>query len=843
MYQSQFNGTFPKEIGNLSNLEYLALAYNGFVPMSIPKEFGQLKKLRYLWMKGANLIGEIPDEFNSLSSLGHLDLSMNNLKGPIPSKLLSFENLTNLYLFHNELSGEIPKSVQALNLVNLDLSMNNLTGSIPEEFGNLKNLKLLNIFTNQLSGEVPSSIGLIPNLTDFRVFYNKLNGSLPPEMGLNQKLEAFEVSDNRFSGQLPGNLCAGGVLQGVVAFSNNLSGQVPKSLGNCRTLRTVQLYNNKFSGEIPSGLWTTFNLSSLMLSDNSFSGELPSELAWNLSRLEISNNRFSGQIPVGIGSWASLSVFEASDNLFSGKIPVEMTGLSHLNTLLLDGNQLSGELPSEILSWMSLTTLNLSRNGFSGQIPAVFGSLPDLLYLDLSENQLSGEIPTEVGNLRLAALNLSSNKLSGQIPVAFNNLAYEDSFLNNSHLCANNPVLNLPPCYTKLGPKKISSKFFAIIPALLVTVLIVTVLFTLFLIRDYRRKKHGHDLAKWKLTSFHILDFNESNILSNLTETNLIGSGGSGKVYRITVNNKDGFVAVKMIWNNRKLDCNLEKEFIAEVEILGTIRHSNIVKLLCCVSSEDSKLLVYEYMENQSLDRWLHGRKRVSMSGSSSVHHVVLDWPRRLQIAIGAAQGLCYMHHDCSPQILHRDVKSSNILLDSEFKAKIADFGLAKILGPKDGDGEQHTMSAVAGSFGYIAPEYAYTTKVNEKTDVYSFGVVLLELVTGREPNGGGEHTNLAEWAWQHYGEEKPILDALDPEIKEPCYLEDMTTVFKLGLMCTNILPSSRPSMRAILQILPQYPEGYGEKKTSEFDVAPLLGPASQFSIYKGSKNSDGIGG
>uniref|UniRef100_A0A2N9G5D8 Protein kinase domain-containing protein n=1 Tax=Fagus sylvatica TaxID=28930 RepID=A0A2N9G5D8_FAGSY len=333
------------------------------------------------------------------------------------------------------------------------------------------------------------------------------------------------------------------------------------------------------------------------------------------------------------------------------------------------------------------------------------------------------------------------------------------------------------------------------------------------------------------------LNFTDWNILSNLTENNIVGSGGSGKVYWIPTN-QGQFVAVKKIWNNKMLDHRLEKEFLAEVQILGTIRHSNIVKLLCCISSENSKLLVYEYMENQSLDRWLHGKKRKSLTGE-----MVMDWPRRLQIAIGAAQGLSYMHHDCSPPVIHRDVKSSNILLDSEFKARIADFGLAKML---EKHGESRTMSAVAGSFRLLCPsfvhcfiqylaEYAYTTKVNEKIDVFSFGVVLLELTTGREPND--ENMSLAQWAWRHNSEEgNSITDALDDEIKKPCYLEEMITVFKLGLICTSKSPATRPSMKEVLQILCwSGPQGVNTGKKMGSDVAPLLGSVS--SNYKHNKN------
>ncbi|KAL2517717.1 Protein kinase family protein with leucine-rich repeat domain [Abeliophyllum distichum] len=834
MYSNLFNGTFPVEISNLVNLENLEMAYNAFLPAKIPPEFGNLTNIKYIWWTRANLIGEIPGSFANFSSLEHLDLASNDMYGEIPSGLFLLRNLSNVYLFKNRFSGPIPSQIESLNMIEIDLAMNNLNGTIPEDFGKWTKLELLNLFSNKLYGEIPQSIGLIPSLTNFRVFNNKLSGILPPEIGLHSKLEAFEVSDNQFTGNLPENLCSGGTLFGVVAFNNNLTGEIPKSLGNCDTLRTVQLYGNKFSGMIPLGLWTLLNMTSLMLSDNSFSGGLPNQVSWNMTRLEIDNNKFSGQIPAGISSWASLVVFKASNNIFSGPFPVESTSLQRLNILKLDGNSLSGALPSQIISWKSLTTLNLARNKLSGPIPPVLGSLPDLLDLDLSQNHFSGEIPSQLGHLKLTSLNLSSNQLIGKIPDGFDNMAYGNSFLNNPKLCATNSISNLPNCNAKFqDTKKLSPTILSVVLVLAVSLFLVTIVVTLFMVRDYRRKKLRRDLATWKLTSFQRLDFTLVNILSSLTESNMVGSGGSGKVYKIAVDHEGQYVAVKKIWSERKLEYNLEKEFLAEIEILGSVRHSNIVKLLCCISSDDSKLLVYEYMENQSLDRWLHGKKRKALSLTNSVHNIDLDWPARLRVAIGAAQGLCYMHHDCTPPIIHRDVKSSNILLDADFKAKIADFGLAKILIKK---GEPNTMSAVAGSFGYIAPEYAYTTKVDEKIDVYSFGVVLLELVTGREPNSGDEHTSLAEWAWKRYAEEKPIVDALDKEIKEPCYLEEMTTVFKLGLVCTSSSPYNRPSMKEVLHILQRcrpFDEYGGKKMGKDHDVAPLLGKDKYILSYK----------
>ncbi|KAI4316082.1 hypothetical protein L6164_024098 [Bauhinia variegata] len=842
LYRNEFNGTFPKEIGDLSNLEILGMAYNRkFVPMAIPPEFGKLKKLRTIWMTWCNLIGEIPQSFSNLTNLELMDLSANNLTGNIPSSLFSLRNLTSLFLYQNKLSGELPTSIQALNLTQIDLAMNNLTGMIPQEFGNLKNLVVLHLYYNELSGPIPTDLGQIQTLHTFRVFNNKLNGTLPADFGRYSKLVYFEVGNNQLSGGLPEYLCEGGSLQGLIAFSNNLIGSLPSGLGNCPSLVSLNIYNNNFSGEIPLGLWTSWNLTTLKLSGNSFSGQLPNKLAWNLSRVEINDNEFSGQLSTDFFSSLNLVVFEARNNFFSGEIPRELTNVSRLNSLVLDGNQLSGELPTVMISWESLNTLTLSRNKLSGQIPLAIIRLSNLVYLDLSENDISGEIPPQLGNLRLVFLNLSSNRLSGRIPDEFNNLAYENSFLNNPNLCANNPNLKLQSCLTKPPhSKKSSSKYIYFVFVLLIVVMVATVSLICYKFRgSFSRKPCKRDLSTWRLTSFQRLDLSEMNLFSNLTDNNLIGSGGAGRVYRVASNHPGEYVAVKRIWNCEKLDQKLEKEFMAEVEILGSIRHSNIVKLLCCFSSENCKLLVYEYMENQSLDRWLRGTNRKSATGLSSRNNgFILNWPKRLKIAIGAAQGLCYMHHDCSPPIIHRDVKSSNILLDCEFRASIADFGLAKILAKH---GEPNTMSVIAGSFGYIAPEYAYSMKVNEKVDVYSFGVVLLELITGKLPNNGDEQISLADWAWRHYSEGKPFADALDEEIKEACHLEAMITVFKLGLICTSTSPSTRPSMKEILQGLRQCcpQESYGEKKRrTEFDFTPLLSDATYISSYKDSNRA-----
>ncbi|KAL4375746.1 hypothetical protein AHAS_Ahas05G0312600 [Arachis hypogaea] len=635
--------------------------------------------------------------------LENLDMSQNGLTGGIPSSLFLLKNLTILYLFQNNLSGEIPKVVEALNLVDLDLAQNNLTGKIPKVLGKLKNITWLNLSLNKLSGEIPEAFGSLPAMVDFRMFSNNLSGTLPSEFGRYSRLETFLVSSNSLSGNLPENLCYNGRLLNLTVYDNNLSGELPKSLGNCNSLLDLKIYNNKFSGNIPSGLWTCLNLSNFMVRHNNFTGELPEMLSSSISRLEISYNQLSGRIPATVSSWTNVVVFDASKNNLNGSIPQELTSLPKLTTLLLDQNQLTGPLPSDIIHWENLVTLNLRQNKLSGQIPDALGRLPE-------------------------GFRMNSKILH----------------LTPAFWTSDTPELNLALCNsTPQRSGKDSSWSVSLITSLVVAAFLMALLATLLIMRLYRKRKQEFDNS-WKLISFQRLNFTESDILSSLTEQNIIGSGGYGAIYRCPVDDF-GYVAVKNIWNDR------------------------------------------------NLDKWLHKKyNKASNFSSSAVHHVFLDWPKRLQIAIGVAQGLSYMHHDCSQSIVHRDVKTGNILLDAQFNAKVADFGLARMLLKP---GQLNTMSTLIGSFGYIAPEYTQTRRITEKIDVFSFGVVLLELTTGKGANDGDQHLSLAEWGWRHIQIGSNIEELLDKDVMEPSYLDEMCTVFKLGVLCTSTLASTRPSM------------------------------------------------
>ncbi|KAF8034301.1 LOW QUALITY PROTEIN: hypothetical protein BT93_C0560 [Corymbia citriodora subsp. variegata] len=795
--QSEYNGTYPEEIFGLSNLEELSLAYNPlFAPSQLLQNFTSLKKLRFFSMPQTNLFGGIPETVSDMEALECLNLGSNPLTGEIPGSIFALRSLSELYVYKTNVYGSIPQAVSATKLSVIHLSFNNLTGNIPEDFGKLKNLSSLSL--HQLSGGIPEGIGHLPALSDVRLSNNDLSGTIPLDFGKFSPLRRFEVAYNSLTGALPEQLCHGGTLFGLDVMHNNLSGELPVTWKLQFFVRTL-LNDNGFTGNVPGGLWKSPNLAALVLSGNGLTGELPEELSPNLTWIEMSNNKFSGKIPTTVSSWRNLVVFDASTNLLSGMVPTELTELASLTTLLLGQNELSGNLPTTIVSWKSLTTLFLSHNQFTGPIPRDFSLLPLLMRLDLSENQLSGLIPPEIGLLKLVYLNLSSNHLSGRVPFELENnqlenATFEYSFQNNPGLCSSYSFMKLNVCNSQS---------------------------LLFIIRASRKKRDGFNSTP-KLTPFQRLNFTEWNILSELKDENVIGSGASGKVYRIMVNPSGDTVAVKRISDNQQLDKNLEKQFSAEVEILGNLRHINIIKLACYISCENSKLLVYEYMENHSLDHWLHKTKRL-LPISGVANNMILDWPKRLQIARGAAKGLCYMHHDCSPPVIHRDVKSSNILLDSEFKAKIADLGLARMLAK---NGEAVTLSGIAGSAGYLAPEYAHTTKVNEKIDVYSFGVVLLELTTGREAKGGDEDMCLVDWAWRHILDGKAISDAVDEEINDDSFLGEISNVFKLGIFCTVKRPSKRPPMKKVVQALLKCSDPlFVVEQTSRNDlgVAPLL--------------------
>jgi hypothetical protein len=345
----------------------------------------------------------------------------------------------------------------------------------------------------------------------------------------------------------------------------------------------------------------------LKLYNNMFEGHIPKEIggAKELQRLEIANNRFSGIIPPQIGQLKNLVKLSASNNRLSGPLPDELAGLNSINIIQLDHNSVCGEIPNGIMLLLNLSELHLANNRLTGKISPRLGSMPTLSVLDLSNNLLTGEIPSQLGDLKLTTFNVSCNQLSGSIPATFKDLAYKDSFLDNPNLCEDPAFgFRLRSC----SSKKRNSLLHHYLSIILVPILVLAMAIMLFwclicigcfninsgIVRNFFLGKPSSSTS-WDVTFFHLgLEVDESYILQQLREVNVIGSGGAGKVYKATLRNGQE-VAVKKISKRRN-------EFEAEVETLSVIRHANILKLLCCISSAESdfKLLIFEYIKMEA---------------------------------------------------------------------------------------------------------------------------------------------------------------------------------------------------------------------------------------------------
>lgn len=593
-----------------------------------------------------------------------------------------------------------------------------------------------------INSTLPRIICDLGNLSKIDFFNNTISGMFPKFLCRCRKLRYLDLSWNSFSGPIPHHIRCFSRLEHLNLGVNSFY-SIPKTIGELKELKSLYLDRNRLNSSIPVEIGNLSNLEELSLSDNHdlLPGKIPLEFV-GLKKLRfmlMSQTSLVGEIPESIvSSLSNLENLDLSGNLLTGVIPGGLFLMKNLKTFLLGGNHFSGQLPTRI-ECTKMETIDFCRNKFTGQIPGDFHKLGNLQILLLSFNQFSGEIPPGIFNPKLKILGFDHNKLSGKVPDEYEKELYRNSFYNNSNLCTDSQILDLPNCSNinnknKKNHHHKSRTIIEIIAAITGFSLVLG-----FIIHCYKREtknKNNHNQennsttdigtggGEWKFVLFHNLNFTESDLLSSLSENNLIGSGGSGKVYRIIVNPNGEKVAVKRVCNDKKLDQRLEKEFMSEVQILGTIRHSNIVKLLCCISSKTLKLLVYEYMENQSLDRWLHKNKRMvtrRRTDDQDLQEIVLNWNKRLQIAIDSAKGLSYMHHDCSPPIIHRDIKSSNILLDSNLNAKIADFGLAKVLMKK---GNTETASAVAGTFGYIAPGKSYSLLSNNSSSIFNLNLL-----------------------------------------------------------------------------------------------------------------------
>ncbi|XVF85233.1 hypothetical protein PTKIN_Ptkin17bG0101200 [Pterospermum kingtungense] len=634
---------------------------------------------------------------------------------------------------------------------------------------------------------------------------------------------------------------------GIAVAGKNLRGYIPSELGTLIYLRRLNIHNNNFYGSIPDQLFNATSLHSLFLYGNNLTGPLPPSIC-NLPRLQnldLSNNSLSGPLPENLKNCKQLQRLILAKNKFSGEIPDGIwPELDNLVQLDLSSNEFNGSIPSTIGELSSLSsTLNLSYNHLSGKLPKSLGDLPVTVSFDLRNNNLSGEIP-ETGSF------------ANQGPTAF---------LNNPLLCGfplqkscKNSNIS-PSGRQNSGPNSGETQKKGLSPGLIILISAAdaagVALVGLIIVYIYWKKKDSSNGCsctgkgkfgqneKGKLCSLcscvcvkgfpnedSELEEHEKGERSGKGEGELVaidkgfsfeldellrasayvlGKSGLGIVYKVVLGNGVP-VAVRRLGEGGE---QRYKEFTAEVQAIGKVKHPNVVKLRAYYWAPDEKLLISDFISNGNLATAMRGR-----NGQPSTS---LSWSKRLKVVKGAARGLAYLH-ECSPRkFVHGDIKPSNILLDNDFTPYISDFGLNRLINITGNSNNSDSSGGFIGGLpyksiqteqtnNYRAPEARVpANRPTQKWDVYSFGVVLLELLTGKSPDlspttsTSTEILDLVRWVRKGFEEEFPLSDMVDPLLLQEVHAKkEVLAVFHVALACTETDPEIRPRMKTVSENL-----------------------------------------
>ncbi|KAK4351235.1 hypothetical protein RND71_030548 [Anisodus tanguticus] len=798
------SGRISRGLLRLQFLRKLSLAKNKLTG-SISVSLAQLAYLRFLDLSENNLSGNIPgDYFQQCGPLRSISLAKNKISGQIPESLSSCVTLASLNLSSNQFSGLVPSGIWSLNgLRSLDLSDNMLDGELPVGIEGLSNLRAINLGRNHFKGEIPDGIGGCLLLRSIDLSENSLTGELPSTM---QKL----------------SLCNEFILRG-----NTFVGIVPEWIGEMKSLEILDFSENKFSGNIPTSIGKIESLKVLNMSHNAISGSLPESLSScvKLLALDVSHNSLAGTIPKTVEQLKSLGILDLSENRLYGTVPAEIGGTTSLVELRLEKNALTGEVPNSIGNCSSLESLSLSHNGLTGPVPEALAKLTYLQNVDLSFNKLTGTLPKQLGDLgHLSSFNISHNQLQGELPSnGFFNTISPYSVSANPSLCGaavNRSCSTVMPKPIVLNPnstdstpsivpqsirheKKILSisALIAIGAAAVIFVGVISITVLNIHVRSTTSRSAaaaltfsgGDDFSRSPSTdanSGKLVMFSGDPDFSTgahalLNKDCELGRGGFGAVYHTVLG--DGHpVAIKKLTVSSLVKS--QEDFEREVRKLGKVGHHNLVTLEGYYWTPSLQLLIYEFVAGGNLYKHLH-------EGSGGCF---LSWNERFNIILGTAKSLAHLHQ---MNIIHYNLKSSNILIDSSGKPKVSDYGLARLLPLLD----RYVLSSkIQSALGYMAPEFACkTVKITDKCDVYGFGVLVLEVVTGKRPVEYMEDDVVVLCDMVRGAlEEGRVEDCIDARLQGKFPADEAIPVMKLGLICTSQVPSNRPDMAEVVNIL-----------------------------------------
>ncbi|KAK8999009.1 hypothetical protein V6N11_070188 [Hibiscus sabdariffa] len=829
--KNQLSGPIPESMGSLKNLSTLKLGDNK-LNGSLPEEVGMLESLSQLKLRNNSLYGPIPANIGNLSRLAFLDLSYNHFSGNIPSEIVLLKRISFISLESNSFSGPIPREIGKWSSISyINFMRNNLTGPIPTDLFNLSRLTSLDLSYNILSGNIPSEIGLLKSISLIFLGSNSFSGPIPIEIFKLSKLRILDLSSNSLSGPLHfeiGNqndaTCVN--YSGAIPTlnDNQLEGKPQLSLINCSELVILNVANNNLEGTFPHWLGMLPKLRVVVLKSNRFHGSIPNSMPTcffpKLQMVDLSRNDFTGPLPTEFfqNLKALREVVEYGHDanyVYVVKITIKSMELKFIVTLLkpiyssidLSNNGFHGEIPEVVGDLRLLLALNLSYNSLAGSIPPSFGNLRALETLDLSFNNLSGRIPSQLTNLTfLAELRFWNNNLEGPIPRGKQFDTFDnDSYRGNLGLCGF-PLSK--ECSTDKrsepakddegnGHRKNSEVIILdMLPTFAGLLLLFILAASFFVCCKKTPTRRSEPREEQQADIFTVLGFNGRILHDNIIEATedfnsdyCIGSGGYGTVYKAALPTGQVVAVKKLHQSEDSLILNNLKAFESEIVALLEIRHRNIVKMYGFCSHPKHSFLVYELVERGSL--------RMVLSNNEEAKE--LDWTKRINVVKALANALSYMHHSHSKPIVHRDISSNNVLLDSDYEARVSDFGTARILKP-----DSSNWTSLAGTYGYIAPELAYTMRVDEKRDVYSFGVLTIEIVMGKHPGDLLSYLSLSTPASVSNDQQVLLKDVIDQRLSAPVsrVAKDVVSTTKVAFACLNGNPQLRPTMQQVAQAL-----------------------------------------
>ncbi|CAN6545845.1 unnamed protein product [Malus baccata var. baccata] len=849
--QNYFTGPLPAFIGNMSALTVLSIGGNSFSG-PIPKELGNLKELTYLDIGSNNFSGTLPLELGNLVKLEEIYMDSCGLGGEIPSTFAKLTNMQILWASDSPFLGKIPDFIgNWTQLTDLQFQGNSFEGPIPTSFSQLTSLKSLRIGDIYNGSSSLDFIKNLKNLTDLKLRNTLITGTIPSDIGEYQSLQKLDLSFNNLTGQLPSSLFILSSLTSLFLGNNSLSGPLPSQKSH--QLQTIDLSYNFLSGSFPQWVTTTSQLN-LVVNNFTFDSSnitlrglncLQRNFPCNRNAPRYANFSINCGGPQMTGSDGIL--YEAEDSTLgpatfsvtsTEKWAVSNAGLFYerknqsflQNTLAqVTGTNVTPELfqTSRVspgsLRYYGLglengpytVTLHFAETVYESRTSQKWESLGRRvfdIYIQGTRMTKDFDISKEAGGAKLGIMkrfnvSVSENYLeihlfwAGKGTYWIPEKGYYGPLIAAVHAASDftPTVSGLPP--TTPGKKSRTGLIVGIaIPVGAVSLLLI---FAILYMRKKSEKEDDEDILGLgpQPNTFSYAELRAAT--EDFNPSNKLGEGGYGPVYKGTL--FDGrVVAVKQL---SVASHQGNSQFVSEIATISAVQHRNLVKLYGCCIEGSHRILVYEYLENKSLDQ--------ALFGTSNLH---LDWPTRFNILLGTARGLAYLHEESRPRIVHRDVKASNILLDAKLSPIISDFGLAKLYD----DEKTHISTRVAGTIGYLAPEYAMFGHLTEKADVFGFGVVVLEILSGR-PNSynnlNPEKIYLLEWVWTLH-ENDQTLGLVDPRLTEFDETE-ATRLIKTALLCTQGSPMTRPSMSRVVAML-----------SGDIDISTVMSKPSYLTDY-----------